>query len=72
MATTDKVIANALAAVAASRALRERMLARRAEVQKNIEAPRPVYVLRKAGTQLWGQNKSCSKSYAKLERSGNA
>lgn len=52
MADTDKVIANALAAVAASRALRERMLARRAEAQKRLETPRPVYVLRKAGAQL--------------------
>lgn len=52
MASTDKVIANALAAVAASKALRERMLARRAAAQKHLEAPRPVYVLRKAGAQL--------------------
>lgn len=52
MASTDKVIANALAAVAASKALRERMLARRAESQKNLEAPRPIYVLRKTGAQL--------------------
>lgn len=51
MADTDKVIANALAAVAASKALRERMLARRAETQKLLDAPRPVYVLRKAGSQ---------------------
>ncbi|MCD2185011.1 hypothetical protein OCK02_21905 [Rhizobium sp. TRM96647] len=53
MADTDKVIAQALAAVAASKALRERLLARRAEAQKRLEAPpRPVYVRRKAGTQL--------------------
>ncbi|MBB3980009.1 hypothetical protein GGQ64_005256 [Rhizobium azooxidifex] len=52
MANTDKVIANALAAVAASKALRERLLARRAEAQKLLEAPRPVYVLRKADAQL--------------------
>lgn len=52
MANTDKVIANALAAVAASKALRERILARRAEAQKHLETPRPVYLLRKAGTQL--------------------
>ena len=52
MADTDKVIANALAAVAASKALRERILARRAEAQKRLEAPRPVYVLRKAGAQF--------------------
>ncbi|SOC45147.1 hypothetical protein SAMN05892877_11421 [Rhizobium subbaraonis] len=52
MASTDKVIANALAAVAASKALCERMLARRAEMQKDVEAPRPVYVLRKTGNQL--------------------
>lgn len=52
MANSDKVIANALAAVAASKALRERMLARRAEAQKQLEAPCPVYVLRKAGAQL--------------------
>ena len=52
MAGTDKVIAIALAAVAASKALRERMLARRAEAQKNLEAPRPAYVLRKTGSQL--------------------
>jgi hypothetical protein len=52
MAGTDKVIANALAAVAASKALRERMLARRAEARKNLEAPRPAYVLRKTGSQL--------------------
>lgn len=52
MANTDKVIANALAAVAASKALRERLLARRAEAQKLLEAPRPVYLLRKGGAQL--------------------
>ncbi|MCD2184699.1 hypothetical protein [Rhizobium sp. GN54] len=52
MAYTDRVVANALAAVAASKALRERLLARRAEAQKQLEAPRPIYVLRKAGAQL--------------------
>ena len=52
MADTDKVIANAPAAVAASKALRERLLARRAEAQKKLDAPRLVYVPRKAGTQL--------------------
>ncbi|MDR6759176.1 anti-sigma factor ChrR (cupin superfamily) [Mycoplana sp. BE70] len=51
MSRTDTVIGRALAEVAASRALRERILARRAEAQKQTEAPPPVYVLRK-GTQL--------------------
>ncbi|MDR6759228.1 hypothetical protein J2Y48_004544 [Mycoplana sp. BE70] len=51
MSNTDTVIAKALAEVAASRALRERIHARRQEMQKQTEAPPPVYVLRK-GTQL--------------------
>ena len=52
MVSTDKIIANALAAVAASKALRERMLACRAEAQKHLDAPRLVYVLRKTVSQL--------------------
>ena len=52
MADIDRVIANALAAVAASKALRERHLARRVDAQKQLEAPRPIYVLRRAGAQL--------------------
>lgn len=52
MADTDSVVANALAAVSASKALRERLLARRADARKQLEAPRPVYVFRKAGAQL--------------------
>jgi len=52
MADTDRVMANALAAVAASKALRERLLARRVDAQKQLEASRPIYVLRRAGAQL--------------------
>ena len=51
MANTDAVIARALAEVAACKALRERMLVHRAEMQKQTEAPPTIYVLRK-GNQL--------------------
>lgn len=52
MANTDQVIANALAAVAACKALRERTLARRAEAQKQLDAPRPLYVLCRKHAQM--------------------
>lgn len=52
MHKTDTVIANALAEVAACKALRERALARRVEVQKQIEAPRPLYVLARKKVQM--------------------
>ncbi|MDF1631523.1 hypothetical protein [Mycoplana sp. MJR14] len=52
MHKTDTVIANALAEVAACKALRERTLARRAEAQRQIETPRPVYVLAHKKAQM--------------------
>lgn len=52
MANTNQVIANALAEVAACKALRERTLARRAEAQKQIEVPRPLYVLAHKRSQM--------------------
>ncbi len=52
MAKTDQVIANALAEVAACKALRERTLARRAEMQKVAERPRPLYVLGRKHMQM--------------------
>lgn len=52
MANTDQVIARALAEVAACKALRERTLARRQEMQKQTETPPPVYILRRKGAQL--------------------
>jgi hypothetical protein len=46
-------VENALAAVEASRALRERAMARRIAVQQRLEAAvKPLYVLRKNNQQL--------------------
>ncbi|MBD9375603.1 hypothetical protein IB238_23630 [Rhizobium sp. ARZ01] len=52
MHKTDTVIARALAEVAASKALRERILARRQEMQKRLDAPRPLYVLANKKAQM--------------------
>ena len=53
MEQTQSVIETALAAVASSRALRERAIARRAEMLKRTEAAsvRPLYVRKKRGGQ---------------------
>ena len=53
MEQTRSVIDTALAAVASSRALRERAIARRAEMLKRTEAAsiRPLYVPKKRGSR---------------------
>jgi len=58
MHSSEMVIERALSVVAAGKALRERNLARRAEVQRRVEsvANQPLYLLSKGGGQQLSLN----------------